>query len=91
MAEKDGGPGRGGSDGHLDHEVGQSVSARARALEADILADSDPGKQVLALRHEKGNRLDTTARVKIARRACQNSCGSFPRSLHRKTGPSLHT
>ena len=50
---------RGGSYGRYDHEVEQSVNARARALEADILAESDLGKQVLSLRAEKDNLLDT--------------------------------
>jgi hypothetical protein len=43
------------SDGVVD----SAVSARARALEADILAESGLGKQVLALRDEKDNLLDT--------------------------------
>ena len=40
-------------------EVDKAVSTRAKALEADILAESDLGKQVLALREEKDNLLDT--------------------------------
>lgn len=36
-----------------------AVSIRPRALEADILAESDLGKQVLTLRDEKDNLLDT--------------------------------
>ena len=39
--------------------VEDAVAARAKALEADILAESDLGKQVLALRAEKENLLDT--------------------------------
>jgi len=50
---------RGGYYGRYDHEVEQAVNARAKALEADILAESDLGRQVLALRHEKDNLLDT--------------------------------
>ena len=42
-----------------DSEVENAVKARAKALEADILAESDLGKQVLALREEKDNLLDT--------------------------------
>lgn len=45
--------------GRPDHEVEDAVQARARALEADILAESDLGKQVLGLRSEKDNLLDT--------------------------------
>ena len=45
--------------GRSDHEVENAVQARARALEADILAASDLGKQVLGLRGEKDNLLDT--------------------------------
>jgi len=50
---------RGGYYGRSDHEVEGAVQTRARALEADILAESDLGKQVLALRAEKDNLLDT--------------------------------
>ncbi len=50
---------RGGYYGRYDHEVEESVKARAKALEGDILAESDLGKQVLALREEKDNLLDT--------------------------------
>ena len=50
---------RGGSYGRYDHEVDSAVSARAKALEADILAESDLGKRVLSLRAEKDNVLDT--------------------------------
>ena len=42
-----------------DSDVENAVKARAKALEADILAESDLGKQVLALREEKDNLLDT--------------------------------
>jgi len=42
-----------------DSDVDNAVKARAKALEADILAESDLGKQVLALREEKDNLLDT--------------------------------
>jgi hypothetical protein len=42
-----------------ENVVEDSVSARARALEADILSESELGKQVLALRAEKDNLLDT--------------------------------
>ncbi len=50
---------RGGYSGRYDYQVEEAVSARANALEADILAESDLGKQVLALRAEKENLLDT--------------------------------
>ena len=50
---------RGGSYGRYDHEVDGAVQARARALEADILAESELGRQVLSLRDEKDNLLDT--------------------------------
>ncbi len=50
---------RGGYYGRSNHEVGQAVTARARALEADILSESDLGKRVLSLRSEKDNLLDT--------------------------------
>jgi hypothetical protein len=40
-------------------EVEGAVQARARAMEADILSESDLGKQVLSLRDEKDNLLDT--------------------------------
>jgi len=50
---------RGGYYGRADHEVEGAVKTRARALEADILAESDLGRQVLALRQEKDNLLDT--------------------------------
>ncbi len=42
-----------------DGVVETAVSARARALETEILAQSGLGKQVLALREEKDNLLDT--------------------------------
>ena len=42
-----------------DADVHNAVDLRADALEADILAESDLGKQVLALREEKDNLLDT--------------------------------
>jgi len=50
---------RGGYYGRSDHEVEGAVQARARALEADILAESDLGRQVLVLQSEKDNLLDT--------------------------------
>lgn len=50
---------RGGYYGRSDHEVEQAVGTRAKALEADILSESDLGKQVLSLRTEKDNLLDT--------------------------------
>ena len=50
---------RGSYYGRTDQEVESAVTARARALEADILAESDLGKQVLTLRDEKDNLLDT--------------------------------
>jgi len=50
---------RGGYYPRYDQEVENAVKARARALEADILAESDLGKQVLTLREEKDNLLDT--------------------------------
>ncbi len=50
---------RGGYYSRYDTEVESAVKARAMALEADILAESDLGKQVLALREEKDNLLDT--------------------------------
>jgi len=50
---------RGGYSGRYDYQVEEAVTARAKALEADILAESDLGKQVLALRSEKDNLLDT--------------------------------
>ena len=39
--------------------VENAVAARAKALESEILADSEVGKQVLSLREEKDNLLDT--------------------------------
>jgi len=45
--------------GRSDPEVERVVSARASVLEADILAESDLGKQILTLRAEKDNLLDT--------------------------------
>jgi len=42
-----------------DSDVENAVKSRAKALEADILAESDVGKQVLTLRDEKDNLLDT--------------------------------
>lgn len=39
--------------------IENAVDARAKALEADILAETDLGKQVLGLRAEKDNLLDT--------------------------------
>jgi hypothetical protein len=42
-----------------ENVVEDAVSARAKALEADILSESELGKQVLALRAEKDNLLDT--------------------------------
>jgi hypothetical protein len=39
--------------------VEQAVETRAKALEADILAESELGQQVLSLREEKENLLDT--------------------------------
>ena len=44
---------------YSNHVVENAVSDRAKALEADILGQSDLGKQVLALRAEKDNLLDT--------------------------------
>jgi hypothetical protein len=42
-----------------ENMVESSVTARAQALEADILSESELGKQILALRAEKDNLLDT--------------------------------
>ena len=42
-----------------DNTVNNAITARAKALESEILAESDIGKQVLALREEKDNLLDT--------------------------------
>lgn len=42
-----------------DSRVEDAVKTRANALEADILAESDLGKQILGLRAEKDNLLDT--------------------------------
>ena len=39
--------------------VEDAVDSRAKALEADILAESDLGRRVLSLREEKDNLLDT--------------------------------
>ena len=50
---------RSGYYGRYDNDVENAVKARAKALEADILAESDLGKQVVALREEKENLLDT--------------------------------
>ncbi len=41
------------------NDVEQAVETRAKALEADILAESELGRQVLSLREEKENLLDT--------------------------------
>ena len=47
-------------DGYYHENVVEcSVTARAQALEADILSESELGKQILALRAEKDNLLDT--------------------------------
>ncbi len=48
-----------GGYGRYDHVVEDAVKARAKALEADILAESDLGKQVLTLHSEKDNLVDT--------------------------------
>ncbi len=48
-----------GSYYRSDQEVENAVNARARALEDDILAESDLGRQVVTLRQEKDNLLDT--------------------------------
>ena len=50
---------RGGYYGRYDNDVENAVKMRATALEADILTGSDLGKQVLVLRAEKDNLLDT--------------------------------
>ena len=50
---------RGSSYGCYHGEVEKAVEARAKALETGILAESDLGKQVIALREEKDNLLDT--------------------------------
>ena len=42
-----------------DSDVESAVKARAKAFEADILAESDLGRQVLVLRAEEDNLLDT--------------------------------
>ena len=39
--------------------VENAIAARAKALESEILSESDIGKQVLSLREEKDNLLDT--------------------------------
>ena len=44
---------------YRENVVEDAVSARAKALEADILSESELGKQVLSLRAEKDNLLDT--------------------------------
>ena len=48
-----------GSYYHAGDEVDEAVSARARALEADILAESELGRQIVSLRIERENLLDT--------------------------------
>lgn len=45
--------------GRHEWTVQQAVTAKARVLETEILAETDLGKQVLALRAEKENLLDT--------------------------------
>jgi hypothetical protein len=50
---------RGSYYGRTDQEVESAVTTRARALEADILGESELGQQVLSLRDEKDNLLDT--------------------------------
>jgi hypothetical protein len=49
------------SIGAIYHRNGveEAVDARAKALEADILAECDLGRRVLSLREEKDNLLDT--------------------------------
>ena len=42
-----------------DTDVENAVKARAKALEAEILSQSEVGKQVIALRREEDNLLDT--------------------------------
>ena len=44
---------------YSNHVVENAVADRAKALESDILGQSDLGKQVLTLRAEKDNLLDT--------------------------------
>jgi hypothetical protein len=51
--------GRGSYYGRGDPEIESAVTSRARALEGDILAESELGRQVLSLRAEKDNLLDT--------------------------------
>ena len=48
-----------GSRYSYDSVVENAVAARAKALESEILAESEVGKQVMALREEKDNLLDT--------------------------------
>ena len=48
-----------GGAGQHEWAVEQAVKARAKVLEAEILTETDLGKQVLALRGEKDNLLDT--------------------------------
>jgi hypothetical protein len=50
---------RGSYYGRSDPEIETAVTSRAKALEADILAESELGRQVLSLRAEKENLLDT--------------------------------
>jgi esterase/lipase superfamily enzyme len=48
-----------GSYYHAGDAVDDAVSARAKALENDLLAENKLGQQILALRMEKENLLDT--------------------------------
>jgi hypothetical protein len=50
---------QGGGYPYCPRDITAAVNARAKALEADILAQSELGKHVLALRAEKENLLDT--------------------------------
>jgi hypothetical protein len=50
---------RGGYCDRFGYEAEDAIKARAKALEGDILSQSDLGKRVLALEREKDNLLDT--------------------------------
>jgi hypothetical protein len=50
---------RGGYSGRFDYEAEDAIKARAKALEADILSQSELGRKVVALEREKDNLLDT--------------------------------
>ena len=70
--------------------VDQAVKAKAKVLEAEILAETDLGKQVLLLRAEKENLLDTvwlatsTSQIKELWEQVNRLLGLTPTALEEK-------